>query len=89
MIGAVVAHVELYQGGGVTKCAAVQILLVTGVTVRRHLTSRSGAAVLIIVVTPVTDCRQELIQHLCYQRVTFITGLRLCLKISFYQKKVM
>ena len=75
-----VAHVELYQGGGVTRSAAVLILLVTGVTVRRHLTSRSLAATLILVVTSVRDCRRELIQHLYYQRVMFMTGLRLCLK---------
>ena len=82
-----VAHVELYQGGDVTRSAAVQILLVTGVTVRRHLTSRSRAAVLILVVTPVTDCRRELIQLLYYQRVTFMTGLRLCLKPHFAGKR--
>ena len=86
--GGVVAHVELYQGGGVTRSAAVQILLVTGVTVRRHLTSRSRAAVLILVVTPVTDCRRELIQHLCYQRVMFMTGPRLCLKPHFSGKRL-
>ena len=60
MSGGVVAYVELYQGGGVTRSAAVIILLVTGVTVRRHLTSRSRAAVLILVVTGVTDCRRPL-----------------------------
>ena len=62
-----VAHVELYQGVGVMRSAAIQILLVTGVTVRQHLTSRSRVAVLVLVVTPVTDGRRELIQLLYYQ----------------------
>ena len=58
--GGVVADVDVYQGGGVTLLAVIQILLGTKVTVFRHLTSRSRAAKL-VVVTRVTDCWQELI----------------------------
>ena len=59
------SYIELYQGVGMKRSAAIQSLFVllkqqfTG-----HFNSKSRATVLILVVTLVTDCRGELIQYL-------------------------
>ena len=74
------------------RSAAVRILLVTRVTVRRNLTSRSHAAVLFFVVTPVTDCRQELIQlyNICIINESRVHDWNQTVsQISFCREKVM
>ena len=80
----------MYQGGGVTRSAAIQNLVVTQVTLTWQTAAASNlpAAVFTFFVTQVTDLRQELIQNLCSPPVTFMTARRPCL-IPHFAKKLL